>query len=566
MNTLSAFFNIARPFWLNKQSWLAWLLLFLVIALSLLTVQMNVLITNWNKEFYDALENHQASIMWRLVGDYLVYIGILVIWIVLGSYLRKKLIFHWREHLAQQMQTAWLNHHRAYRLQLANEPDNPDQRIAEDAFLLAEKSIDLLKSLISNIAKLIAFIAILWELSGKHSITFQGETYIIHGYLVWIALIYTLVCTLFTHLLGRHLHHLNMERQHREADYRATLLRIRDHAEQIAFYHGEQAEHSRISKRFQALKDNWYQLIKRELHLETFNVTYLRVVMFIPIVATLPMYFARQITFGDMMQARSAFTNVQDGFGWFMDYYKRIMEWAAVVSRLADFQNALNHIDNNDHSKQCLFKHTTDQSMPASIALNVHELSIQTQSGHSLLQNLSFQAQFGEWWLLNGRSGIGKTTLLRALAGLWNKQQGKVSFHSQNILFLPQRPYLPQDTLSAVLSYPHTSYTTQQLQDVLQQVGLSSLVSQLHQDKEWHKQLSGGEQQRISLARVLLHRPSILFIDEATNQLDAQSSQALLQLLKQTLPNTLVIASSHQPEIHTLFEHTLNLDEYSCQR
>ena len=193
----------------------------------------------------------------------------------------------------------WLAQHRAYRLQTQpqGEPDNPDQCIAEDCFLLADKSIDLFKYFIMNAAKLGAFVVVLWQLSGSLKIDIGGKTWMLHGYLVWVALGYTLVCTLATHLIGRKLHPLNIDRQHREADYRANLLRVRDHAEQIAFYRGENSEHRRLSRRFAAVRENWYALIGRELRLETFSATYLRVTQFIPIAAALPLYLAHTLTF-----------------------------------------------------------------------------------------------------------------------------------------------------------------------------------------------------------------------------------------------------------------------------
>ena len=219
--------------------------------------------------------------------------------VVLGNWLRKILVFRWRKQLTEQFTQMWLARHRTYRLQIQpqGEPDNPDQRIAEDCFLLADKSIDLFKYFIMNAAKLGAFVVVLWQLSGSLKIDIGGKTWMLHGYLVWVALGYTLVCTLATHLIGRKLHPLNIDRQHREADYRANLLRVRDHAEQIAFYRGENSEHRRLSRRFAAVRENWYALIGRELRLETFSATYLRVTQFIPIAAALPLYLAHTLTF-----------------------------------------------------------------------------------------------------------------------------------------------------------------------------------------------------------------------------------------------------------------------------
>lgn len=556
MNTFKQFLHLAKPFWFNPNAWREWILFVIMIGFALAIVQVSVKINLWNKAFYDAIEQFNGQAIPSLLIQYLGYIGFIVAFIVLGNVVRKILFFRWRTHLTQQFTENWLNQSKAYRLQLSHEPDNPDQRIAEDCALLAEKSVDLCKYFIMNVAKLGAFISVLWQLSGVQSVHIFGKTWHIHGYLVWIALIYTCVCTIMTHLIGRKLHSLNIERQHREADYRTALVRVRDYAEQIAFYRGEHAEQQRLNQNFQAIRQNWHELIGRELRLETFSATYLRITMFIPIIATLPLYLAKTITFGDMMQARSAFSNVQDGFAWFMDYYKRIMEWAAVVSRLAHFQQALHHTPNLPE-----YAATTPNN---DTLLTVSQFQLNQPNGTLLIRDLYFQAHAGERILLDGNSGAGKTTLLRALAGLWVYQSGNIQFNSQHRLFLPQRPYLPQGNLRQILCYPQANlshYSDKDLHDILTQVGLAHLISQLDQAHEWQKILSGGEQQRISFARVLLVQPDILFMDETSNQLDNVSAIQLHQLLQSQLPQTLIIATSHQSVVRKLFSRTIDLSQ-----
>lgn len=427
-----------------------------------------------------------------------------------------------------------------------------------------------------NVAKLGAFVAILWQLSGTQSFDVAGYTITIKGYLVWVALVYSVLCTWLMHVIGHKLQQLNIDRQHTEADYRASLLRIRDHAEQIAFYHGENSEKTRLQRRFGAIKQNWLALIAREFKLEVFSASYLRLSMFIPIFATLPMYLARTMTFGDMMQARSAFGNVQDSFGWFMDYYKRIIEWAAVVERLGVFLKALQAIDDNKTP------HSTDQDAKQqknpntnkdtayntnqdTATLNITNLSVHTATGDKLLDNVSLQGHQGQWLLLDGKSGIGKSTLLRVLAGLWIYHQGQFTINAVKPLFLPQKPYLPQGALRELLCYPsQTPCQDDELKVVLGQVGLLELSGQLDKEQEWERVLSGGQQQRLSIARALLHRPDVLFLDEATNQLDDISAQALMQTLKDTLPDTLVVGISHQHVIKMMFDEQIDLQRYSA--
>ena len=572
MNILKKFSRLARPFWTGAHGRIQWLMLAVLIGFTLCSITISVWIAAWDKRFYDALAAFDGASMPALIVEYLGYMAMIIGCIVCGDWLQKRLIFRWRTHLTEQFQQNWLEGHKHYRLRLTGEPDNPDQRIAEDIYLLADKSIGLFRSFINNIAKFSAFVAVLWTLSGVQTFNIGGCDITIHGYLVWVALIYSVISTLIAHLVGRKLKNLNIDRQHREADYRAALLRVRDHAEQIAFYNGGEAETGRLKQRYLRIRDNWRRLTNCEFRQETFWATYVRISIFIPILATLPMYLAKTMTFGDMMQTRTSFARVQDSFGWFTDSYRRLIEWAAVVERLSGFQTALEQVEQEGRSTA----RPTSASAPT---LNNHRqdsilvlqnLTVHTQTGSPLLTDINLEAHAPEWVLLEGRSGIGKSTLLRTLAGLWPYYQGSFALDG-SLLFLPQRPYLPADTLRHTVSYPHPACQDDRLiQTTLEQVGLGSpagrlrtLKDNLDEPYEWHGILSGGEQQRLSLARALLHKPQILFLDEATNQLDSESALTLIQVLKRALPDTLVIGISHQPEIQASFGRKVNLRPFN---
>ena len=565
MNILKKFFYLARPFWSGAHGRLQWLMLAVLIGFTLFSITISVWIAAWDKRFYDALAAFDGASMPSLIVEYLGYMAMVIGCIVCADWLQKRLIFRWRTHLTEQFQKNWLEGHKHYRLRLTGEPDNPDQRIAEDIYLLADKSISLFRSFINNIAKFSAFVAVLWTLSGIQTFNIGGYSITVYGYLVWVALIYSIFSTIIAHLVGRKLKNLNIDRQHREADYRAALLRVRDHAEQIAFYNGGEAETGRLKQRYLRIRDNWRRLTNCEFRQETFWATYVRISIFIPILATLPMYLAKTMTFGDMMQTRTSFARVQDSFGWFTDSYRRLIEWAAVVERLSGFQTALEQVEQEGRSAA----HPT--SAPT-LTLNNHRqsgilvlqnLTVHTQTGSPLLTDINLEVHAPEWVLLEGRSGIGKSTLLRSLAGLWPYYQGSFALDG-SLLFLPQRPYLPADTLRHTVSYPHTACQDDRLiQTTLEQVGLGRLKNNLDEPYEWHGILSGGEQQRLSLARALLHKPQILFLDEATNQLDGESALTLMQTLKRALPDTLVIGISHQPEIQALFGRKVNLRPFN---
>ena len=563
MNILKKFFRLARPFWTGAHGRIQWLMLAVLISFTLCSITISVWIAAWDKRFYDALAAFDGASMPALIVEYLGYMAMIIGCIVCGDWLQKRLIFRWRTHLTEQFQQNWLEGHKHYRLRLTGEPDNPDQRIAEDIYLLADKSIGLFRSFINNIAKFSAFVAVLWTLSGVQTFNIGGYSITVYGYLVWVALIYSIFSTIIAHLVGRKLKNLNIDRQHREADYRAALLRVRDHAEQIAFYNGGEAETGRLKQRYLRIRDNWRRLTNCEFRQETFWATYVRISIFIPILATLPMYLAKTMTFGDMMQTRTSFARVQDSFGWFTDSYRRLIEWAAVVERLSGFQTALEQAEQEGRSAA----RSTSASAPTlnnrrhSGTLALQNLTVHTQTGSPLLTDINLEAHAPEWVLLEGRSGIGKSTLLRALAGLWPYYQGSFALDG-SLLFLPQRPYLPADTLRHTVSYPHPACQDDQIiQTTLEQVGLGRLKDNLDEPYEWHGILSGGEQQRLSLARALLHKPQILFLDEATNQLDGESALTLMQTLKRALPDTLVIGISHQPEIQALFGRRIGLED-----
>ena len=559
MNILKKFFRLARPFWTGAHGRIQWLMLAVLIGFTLCSITISVWIAAWDKRFYDALAAFDGASMPALIVEYLGYMAMIIGCIVCGDWLQKRLIFRWRTHLTEQFQTNWLEGHKHYRLRLTGEPDNPDQRIAEDIYLLADKSINLFRSFINNVAKFSAFVAVLWTLSGVQTFNIGGHNITIHGYLVWVALIYSIFSTVIAHLVGRKLKNLNIDRQHREADYRAALLRVRDHAEQIAFYNGGEAETGRLKQRYLRIRDNWRRLTNCEFRQETFWATYVRISIFIPILATLPMYLAKTMTFGDMMQTRTSFARVQDSFGWFTDSYRRLIEWAAVVERLSGFQTALEQVEQEGISTARPAPALTLNNHRQSGILVLQNLTVHTQTGSPLLTDINLEAHAPEWVLLEGRSGIGKSTLLRALAGLWPYYQGSFALGG-SLLFLPQRPYLPADTLRHTVSYPHPACQDDRLiQTTLEQVGLGRLKNNLDEPYEWHGILSGGEQQRLSLARALLHKPQILFLDEATNQLDGESALTLMQILKRALPDTLVVGISHQPEIQALFGRKVNL-------
>ncbi|MEI7285177.1 ABC transporter ATP-binding protein/permease [Pectobacterium carotovorum] len=547
MQTLKRFYALVAPFWLTTRATLLWLLLLLIMSLTLSVVWISVQYNNWSRDFYDALADYfQHASIYDMAVRYLAYTLLFVLVIICGNWLKKQLIIRWRDTMTHQYEQDWLRHHAHY--QLSAGLDNPDQRIAEDIRLLIEQSLELLLSLLKNTARFFSFIAILWQLSGVHTFTLVGYTITVHGYLVWIALVYAAVASVVTHLLGHRLHKLNIERQRAEADYRATLLRVRDNSEQIAFYQGSDAEQQRMRQHFLPIVQNWQRLMTREFRLESFTTSYFRFSLIIPIFATLPLFLARQVSLGAIMQARSAFGYVLDAFGWFIDAYRQLVQWSSTIERLWEFQHRLQQLP------------TPKEPLHEGHALHINALSVSRPEGSPYFSPLTLTLQAGEWAVLSAVSGSGKTTLLRALAGLWPTSQGERNFPAGRALFLPQKAYLPQDTLRQVLCYPQAQLAdTARLIAVLEQTGLAALIPRLDDKANWGRELSGGEQQRLSLARALLLRPTLLCLDEATSQLDDAAALQLLEHIRTTLPQTIVLAVSHQPAVLASFKHQVRL-------
>ena len=549
MNTLRRFVRLSRPFWHDRGQWQGWLMLAAVIGLGLLVVQINVLINSWSKTFYDTLAAFDTAALYGLVGQYALYLGAYVLIIVGLDYIRKRLELRWRQAMTARLTDAWLADHAFYRLGLSGEPDNPDQRIAQDVDLMVGLSIELMASLVINLAQVGAFALILWNLSGVQTFSLFGATVTVHGYLLWIVVIYTLTGSVLTHLIGKPLHALNYEREHREADFRASLLRKRDHAEQIALYRGEGVEREQLARRFQAIASNWRQLIGRERDLSLFTVAYQRLSLIIPVFAAMPAFMSKAITLGGLMQIRSAFSAVHDSLSWFIKLYNKLVRWSAALERLDQFERAI------EASRQQVV------SAPQGSCLCAQGLTLCRPDGSALLSNLDLRVGQGQWLRLAGRSGLGKSTLLRTLQGLWPYCRGNWQLPPGRSLLLPQKPYLPQMRLDELLAYPQLQrFDDVLLIDALVKVGLSELVSRLGDEAEWERVLSGGEQQRLSLARALLYQPDTLYLDEATSQLDFNAAYGLLRMLRRELPQSTVVGVTHQVGLGELFERTLELE------
>lgn len=547
-----------RLSWFVKDYWLSASALKSVFWLSVMTgfgfavVAINVRINEWSKTFYDTLNALEAAKLYALIGQYLIYVAIFILCAVSRAWLRKFLIIRWRAHLTEYFLKQWFDKRAYYRIALKQSTDNPDQRIADDINIFVSRSIELFVSLLTNLAQLYAFIAILWKLSGTHTFHIFGSDITITGYLVWIALAYTLFGSLFTQIIGKRLHKLNYDQQKFEADFRASLVRKHDNAEQIALYRGETREQAGLRQEFGAIVGNWRRLMAKELHLGLFTTGYDRFSLMLPVLASVPLFLAKKITLGGLMQIRSAFTAVFNSLSWFVFAYNILPEWSATLLRLSQFRE-------NIADEQA-----EDKPAPAGASTVLENLTLLTPEGSPIIEGIQAKITPHRWTQLAGRSGLGKSTLLRTIGGLWPYYSGTRQQPEGKALLLPQKTYLGTGTLAQILSYPAEEHNTgdEACRRVLQQVGLDKWTEHLHENRNWAQTLSAGEQQRIAFARALLIRPDYLYLDENTSALDTDSARTLLQLLKQTLPQTTVVVVSHQPELADLYDEILDLGAF----
>ncbi len=547
----SQLFRLSRPYLGRLSQWYIWALFVFIVGLGSTVVYLNVRINAWSQQFYDALGAFNTSLIYDLIKEYSVYIAIYIVVVVYQEWLTKFLIIRWRSAMTRAFIQSWFAERAFYSMALKGTMDNPDQRIAQDIDLFVEKVVRLSISLVSTLTRLFSFTIILWTLSGVQRFTLWGQEFVIHGYLVWIVLLYTLFGSVLTHVIGKKLHKINYQKQKAEADFRASLIRKQDNAEQIAFYGGEAQETQQLKNGFWQIILNWRQLMNAERNLSFFTVGYARISLIIPIFAALPAYLTKVVTFGGLMQIRSAFGQVHGALSWFINMYYGLVELSASMQRLSQFQHEVNALQQNS------------QTVHYGHQLRLDKLTLLTPHNEVLLSEISLSLTKGKWHQLSGPGGIGKSTLLRTLCGLWPYYRGDWQALSGNTLFLPQQSYLGQGTLAEILCYPNAvPEDINPVYQALEAVELGDRKPWLTVTKDWQHVFSGGERQRIALARALIARPDVLFMDEATSNLDLPSAKRMMSLLKMALPDTTVIVITHQQELTEFFDDVYDLSYF----
>ena len=560
VSTLATIWRLASPYFRSEDRKAGRALLIAVIAIELSLVGINVMLNQWYNAFYNALQNRDWNAFVTQLAIFCALAAAFILLAVYQLYLNQWLQIRWRQWMTRTYLGDWLNLANHYRMQLLGDAaDNPDQRIAEDIRQFVELTLNIAVGLLGAVVTLASFVVILWTLSNAAPLQVFGSVWNIPGYLVWAALIYAVFGTYLTHLIGWPLVGLNFQQQRFEADFRFNLVRARENSEQIALLAGERAETERLLDRFGRVVGNWLQIMTRTKKLTFFTAGYSQMSVIFPYVVVSPAYFAAKMQLGGLMQTANAFNNVQNSLSFFINVYRTLAEWRAVIQRLDGFVLSASVARAAAHTPPVVEVRPVGDTS----AVALEDLAVSLPTGAPLLETDDIAVSGGERVLITGPSGSGKSTLLRAIAGIWPFGSGRVLVpKGARLMTLPQRPYFPIGTLAAAVTYPAEpgTFDRERLADAVGAVGLPALVPRLDEEAHWNRMLSLGEQQRLGIARAILQAPDFLFLDEATASLDEPAEALLYRLLQERLPRTTVVSIGHRSTLAAFHRRRLTLE------
>ncbi len=549
--------RLMKSYWKSKEKWRARGLLAGVIALSLGQVYMLVMLNQWNNVFYNALQERDFEVFWPLIGQFSLIAFGYIIMAVYAIYVKQILEIKWRTWMTSRYLDEWMHSQTYYRLQVlgGDGVDNPDQRISDDIGMFVNLTLSLFIGLLKQVSTLVAFVVILWQLSGALDIPVGDTVLSVPGYMVFVTLIYSVVGTWLAHKVGRSLIGLNYDQQRYEADFRFSMVRVRENSESIAFYGGEGPEMQNFQERFGMVIRNFWALMKRTKLLNFYVNGYAQLAVIVPILMSAPKYFSGDMQLGGFIQTLSAFGRVQDALSYFVEAYDTIAQYVAVIRRLGGFTGHMEAAEN----MQASFGFDSRDDING---LVLQDVQVELPDGRRLFEGLSLAVPAGKYLIVSGNSGCGKSTLLRALAGIWPYGCGNVSLPSGwRSMFLPQRPYLPLGSLRRAIYYPQPvpEKETADLRSLLERFGIGRLADRLDEVDDWSRILSLGEQQRLAFIRILLFRPDIVFLDESTSAMDEQREAEAYDILKALLPEMAVISVGHRSTLFKKHDKRLQL-------
>ncbi|MDR2678827.1 MAG: ABC transporter ATP-binding protein/permease [Zoogloeaceae bacterium] len=547
----AAAWRLFLPYWVSEDRWRARGLLAIIVAIDLCGTYLAVRVSYWHRDYWDALAAHDVDAFWNLMWFFIAILCFGALFSATRTWFSLALEMRWRSWMTDVFLHRWLDEKAYYRIARSS-TDNPDQRIGEDLRMLASDSLNLSLGLFSNFLQLFSYAVIVWQLSGSLSLAFFGVRLEIPGYMLWVAILYAAGCTWLLEKVGHPLVHADYHQQRCEAHFRFLMMRVRENAEQIAFYSGGHAEAARLSTAFGAIRDNWRRIMVYQLRISIFFEIHMRIGEYLPLFIIAPRYFAGLITLGALQQLSQAFGRIRLTLSWFIFSYKRLALLRSVFQRLIEFDAAT-------RAKEESGIVITRGILPD--CLVIHALDLRLPNGETLARVDALNIRAGERWLIRGHSGVGKSTLLRALAGLWPHGSGEIALPDGAKMFLPQQSYLPIGSLRECLCYPSDAewFGARACRAVLHAVNLEALSAHLDEHDQWDKRLSPGEQQRLAFARVLLHKPAWLFLDESTASLDPANEAAMYRLVKERLPNVTIISVAHRESMAAFHDRALDM-------
>ena len=555
-------FHLITPYWNSEEKKSARLYLAGIITLTIAAVYMTLLLNEWFNSFYSALQNYDSDAVYR---GLLCFTGLAfahIAFAVYSYYLQQRLALRWRKWMTKNYLAKWTGQQMYYRLEMFSQgtADNPDQRISEDINLFTARTLSFMSGLLRSATTIVCFIFVLWNLSEVLSFTAAGQEFHIYGYLVWTALAYSVLGTWITHKVGHRLVSLNYLQQKLEADFRFSMVRLRETAESVAFYNGAAKEEAFLSNRFMTLLRNTLFIIKKQKQLSWLTNSYAQIAIIFPFVVAVPRYLSQNISLGGLMQIANCFGKVQDAMSYFVDVYASLAEWQSCAERLLSFDKHIAAIEKETEEKSgsLVREETPDRLRLTDVTISVPAMD-ENKRTREIISSAACTIRSGEHVILKGPSGSGKSTLLRTLAGFWPYVKGHISMPAPSeMMFIPQKPYIPMGTSAEAASYPLGTADEEILSPLLVECGLSHLMEKTDTEADWSHILSLGEQQKLAFVRVFLRKPKWVFLDEATSAMDEETEEKMYRLLT-ALPGTTVISIGHRSTLDKWHDRVLRI-------
>jgi putative ATP-binding cassette transporter len=555
------FWRSARGFWSAERSWkVAWLMTGMLVALVVGQLVFQYQLNIWNKAIFDALEKKDSATVLRQAMLFVPLAAGSIAVAVSVVYARMRMQRRWRAWLTEHAMTRWLAKGRYYQLNvIEGDHKNPEARIAEDIRIATEQPVDFAVGILSAILTSATFMGVLWSVGGNLDLDWGGTHLFIPGYLVLAVVLYCAIISSLMLVIARSFVPTAEDKNQVEAEFRAALTRVREYGESIAILGGEEEERAGLDKLLAKVISTWARMARQYMRTMFVSHGNFIIASVIPVILCAPKYLSGEMTLGTVMQAAAAFIQVQYAFNWIVDNYPRLAEWTASARRASNLLVAVDGLDRIEASQTGAISRTESDGA----AIRLKDVSVALSDGTVVVDDADVTVQFGEKVLVAGESGTGKSTLVRAIAGLWPWGEGEITLAPDAKMFLmPQKPYIPLGTLRRATTYPQAAddFDDQEITDTLEMVGLGHLSDKLDdEDAKWDRTLSGGEQQRLAFARLFLHKPDIVVMDEATSALDPESQAVLMEKLGEHLPKTAIISVGHRPELEAFHERKVKL-------